>query len=177
MLEIQKNPNTLSTAWIEQLALDELNMDETGIVDIDDHLNPQHLLEEASITFMNNIRDKVDVYINKFNEYRGAGPGPQIKVFKISNTVNDFMLFRNALRLVFARKSNSCITIGMLANGKDLYAARLSKNDSTISDEPHEIRAHIGPFNRISWRFQGEEIDIDSLVRHYLCEFIKNSAR
>lgn len=171
------NSSLLSTAWVEQLALEEINMDETGIVHIDDHLNPEHLLEEASINFIDTIREKVDIYVSKFNEYRGGLSAPQIKTFKISNTVNDFMLFRNSLRLIFARKSNDTISIGFLSNGKDLFSARLSQNESAGGPTPHEIKAHLGPFHKISWKFQGEDIDIDALVKHYLCEFIRNSAR
>ena len=167
----------ISTQWIEHLALEELNMDETGVVHLDDHLNPDHLLEESSIHFMDQIRDKVDVYVQAFNNYRGPQAGAQIKIFKISNTVNDFMLFRNSLRLIFARKAHDLITVGFLASGKDLFSARLSQNEGQGGSVPHEIVAHLGPFHKITWRFQGEEVDVDALVRHYLSEFIRNSAR
>ena len=166
-----------ATQWIEQLALEELNMDETGVVHLDDHLNPDHLLEESSIRFMDQIRYRVDVYVQAFNNYRGSQPGSQIKIFKISNTVNDFMLFRNSLRLIFARKAHDLITVGFLASGKDLFAARLNESEGQGGPVPHEIKAHLGPFHKITWRFQGEEVDVDALVRHYLSEFIRNSAR
>ena len=39
----------VSTTWIESLALDELNMEESGIVNFNEHLNPIHYLEESSI--------------------------------------------------------------------------------------------------------------------------------
>lgn len=174
---IPSHSEKLSTTWVEQLALEELNMDESGVIHIDDHLNPHHLLEESSIRFMDLLREKVDIYTTKFNEYRGPQAGSQIKTFKISNTVNDFMLFRNSLRLIFARKSNDTISIGFLANGKDLFSARLGQNESHGGPAPHEIKAHLGPFNKISWRFQNEDVDLDALVKHYLCEFIRNSAR
>ena len=165
------------TDWIENLALDELNMDETGIVHFDDHLNIDQLLEESSLDLMNQIRDRIEVYVTCFNEYRGKNDqGPQIKIFKISNTVNDFMLFRNSLKLVFARKANDMISIGFLSNTGGLYAARLDNSQPALN-QAHEIRAHIGPFNKIIWQFQGEALDLDSMARHYLTEFIKNSAR
>jgi hypothetical protein len=41
----------------------------------------------------------------------------------------------------------------------------------------HNIKAHIGPFNKIQWLFENQEVEVDSLVRHYLSEFIKQSAR
>lgn len=168
----------LNYSWIENLAMEEINMDESGIVNISSHLNPSLLLEESSIELMNDIRDRLEAYTTKFNEHRGRNnANSAIKLFKISNTVNDFMLFRNSLRLIFARKSSDVISIGFLANGKDIYGARLSFNDQFGSTNIHEIRASLGAFNKISWKFNNELIDIDTMVRHYLTEFIVNSAR
>lgn len=178
MIEQNQIFQPLNYSWIEGLALDEINMDESGIVNINGHLNPELLLEESSIAFMNDLRDRFEAYVTKFNEYRARNhSNSTIKLFKISNTVNDFMLFRNSLRLIFARKSFDVISIGFLANGKDIYGARLSFNDQFGSTNIHEIRAHIGPFNKITWRFNNEVVDVDALVRHYLTEFIVNSAR
>jgi hypothetical protein len=175
---IEKNSQEVSTRWIENLALEELNMEESGVVTFNNHLDPSHMLEESSVDFMNGIRDRFEIYVSKFNEYRGDNQGSSsIKVFKISNTVNDFMLFRSSLRLIFARKSHDLISIGFLSNGKELFAARLGSGEMAGQHGPHEIRAHLGPFNNISWRFAGEKVDPDALVRHYLSEFIKNSAR
>lgn len=178
MIEQNISYQPLNYSWIEGLALDEINMDESGIVNINGHLNPELLLEESSIAFMNDLRDRFEAYTAKFNEQRARNhSNAAIKLFKISNTVNDFMLFRNSLRLIFARKSFDVISIGFLANGKDIYGARLSFNDQFGSTNIHEIRAHLGPFNKITWRFNNEVLDIDALVRHYLTEFIVNSAR
>lgn len=170
------SPEHISTKWIENLALEELNMEESGIISFNNHLNPSFLLEESSIDFMNQLRDRFEIYVSRFNEYRGVQNGG-IKIFKISNTVNDFMLFRNSLRLIFARKAHDLITIGFLSNGKDLFSARLSQDEDHGAPTLHEVRAHVGPFNKITWRFAGEVVDPDALVRHYLTEFIKNSAR
>lgn len=176
--ESQIIKNHLNTEWIESLAFDEINMDEAGIVDFNEHLNPQAFLEEESIKFMNGIRDLFEIYVTRFNECRG-GPnsGAQIKIFKISNTVNDFMIFRNSLRLIFSRKASDLIFVSLLANGKDVFAPRISDSSEQSNISHHEICAVIGPFNSIKWKFQGEEVHIRSMVRHYLEEFIKNSAR
>ena len=172
--------NELSCTWVENIALEEINMEESGIVVMNDHLNPAIYLEESSIKFLDQIRDLFEFYLTRFNEFRGGiTSGSHIKLFKISNTVNDFMLFRNSLRLIFARKANDVISIGLLINSKDVLAPRLPGEDenSFSHGSAHEIRAHIGAFNKISWRFQGEEVDVDAMVRHYLTEFIRQSAR
>ncbi len=174
--------DSLNTDWIEHLALEELNMDESGLVSFNEHLNPTAFIEESSIDIMNRVRDLFEFFVAKFNEFRGPGQGQLIKVFKISNTINDFMLYRNSLRLVIARKANDLITIGFMGNGGEYVPPRLGalargvESATPVSSSPHEIRAHLGPFYKVSWRFNGEEVDERALVKHYLSEFIKNSA-
>lgn len=167
----------ISTSWIEQLALEEVNMEETGVIHFNNHLNPLHLLEESSIEFIEKLRDRFEYYLLKFNELRSRkDQNNAIKLFKISNTINDFMLFRNGLKLVVARRSAEIISIGFLSNAGGMFSARLSY-DSPALNQAHEIRAHVGPFNDITWRFNSEAVDIDQVAKHYLIEFIKHSAR
>jgi hypothetical protein len=167
-----------STKWIENLALDEINMEESGVINFSEHLDPMHMLEVSSIEFMEQIKEKFEIFNAKFNELRTnqVDQTKSIKMFKISNTINDFMLFRNSLKLVVARRSADVISIGFLSNSGGLFAARMNY-ESSSTQKIHEIKAHVGPFNDIHWKFQGENIDLDSLVRHYLTEFIKHSAR
>lgn len=172
-----KNTSEVSTKWIENLALEEINMEKSGIVSFNDHLNPIYQLEESSIDFMNQLRDLFEIYVHKFNEYRGGENGNAIKIFKIANTVNDFMLYRNSLRLIFARRADDLISIGFLSNGKEIFSARTHEGQSHGEATTHEIRAHIGPFNKITWKFANEEVEVDALAKHYLAEFIKLSAR
>lgn len=167
----------VSTKWIESLALEELNMEESGVVNFAEHLNPSRLLEESSIELMEDLKERFEVYLTKFNEYRGDNSNTgSIKIFKISNTINDFMLFRNSLKLVVARRSADVISVGFLSNSGGLFAARMNYEGNATS-KLHEIKAHVGPFNKITWKFQGENVDVDSLVRHYLTEFVRHSAR
>ena len=161
-------------SWIEDLALEELRMDESGVVDYFGHIDPATVIEESSIDFMNQLREKFEFFINIFNQARGNNY--QIKIFKISNTVNDFMLFRNSLRLIFTRKSSDLVTIGFLSGNGELIPIKISR---MLPEQaaPSEIRAHVGPFNKVTWQFAGEQIDLDALVKFYLSEFIRNSAK
>lgn len=171
--------DSLNTNWIENLALEELSMEESGVIHLNEHLSPEILLEESSIEFMDQIRERLELYVNKFNQYRGSvGSSGHIKIFKISNTVNDFMLFRNSLRLIFARKANDLITIGFLSGRDGIFSARLAGQEKTDYHQSlHEVRAQIGPFNDIEWTFKGDEVKVDSMAKHYLSEFIRNSSR
>lgn len=172
------NKENITTNWIENLALEEINMEESGVINFSEHLDPMHMLQSSSIEFMENLKERFEIYVGKFNELRtNQGDNTRtIKMFKISNTVNDFMLFRNSLKLVVARRSPDVISLGFLSNAGGLFAARLNYQPES-KQKIHEIRAHVGAFNNIHWKFNGEDVDIDSLVRHYLTEFIKHTAR
>ncbi len=167
----------LTTSWIESLAIEEINMEESGVINFNEHLSPEKILEESSIEFMNSLRDYFEIFITKFNELRASKDNrSSIKIFKISNTVNDFMLFRNSLKLVVARRSSDVITIGFLSNAGGLFSARLN-NEIKAVNSVHEIQANVGPFGEVSWRFKGEKVKQEALAKHYLTEFIKHSAR
>lgn len=166
-----------NVSWIENLALEEVNMEESGIIRFDDHLNSQQLLEESSLQFVNKLKDRFEFYVSLFNQYRSnRDTSRSIKVFRISNTVNDFILFRNSLKLIVARRAPDLISIGFLSNNGGLFSGRLANENQSVH-AIHEIKAHIGPFNTISWRFRGEPVEIEPLVKYYLTEFVKNSSR
>jgi hypothetical protein len=164
------------TKWIERLALEELNMEDTNIVHMHDHIDPHFYLEQSSIELVNKLKNRFEFYINKFNEYRGnqIGGNP-IKLFKISNTVNDFMLFRNSLRLIVARKANDLISVGFLSNKGKIFSPGEDHKD--YNRDIHSLKAHIGAFNKITWRVGGDIVDEEALVNYFLSEFIRNSSR
>ena len=167
--------DSTNNTWIEQLALDEINMEETGVVHFQ-KMNPEKMLEEASIKLMSEIKELFDLYVYKFNEYRSQyGADSNIRIFKISDTVNDFMLFRNSLKLIIARRAADTISIGFLSNSGGLRAARLETE--TLEQKIHDIRGHLGPFGHITWKFQGNDVHFPSLVRHYMTEFAQLSAK
>lgn len=163
------------TTWIEQLALNEVNMEETGVIHFQ-KMDPNSLMEKSSIEVMDDLRDLFETYINTFNEHRNKyGAEHSIKMFKISDTVNDFMLFRNSLKLIVARRAADTISIGFLSNSGGLRAAKII--EETLDKKIHDIRAHMGSFGHISWKFQGDDVHFPSLVKHYMTEFIQLSAR
>lgn len=166
-----------NVSWIESLAMEEVNMEESGIIRFNDHLNTQQLLEESSLNFVNKLKDRFEFYVTMFNQYRGNKEASRgIKIFRISNTVNDFILFRNSLKLIVARRAPDVISIGFLSNNGGLFTPRLQNENQSVH-AIHEIKAHVGPFNTISWRFQDEPVETEALVKYYLTEFIKNSSR
>lgn len=168
------------TTWIESLAMEEINMEESGYISFNEAASPARLLEEASVTFMNQLKDRFEFYVALFNQFRvNRDQGRAIKVFRISNTVNDFMLFRNTLKLIVARRSPDVISIGFLSHSGGLFSPRIPGETVGAINAPaiHEIKANVGPFNHITWRYQGEAVEVEAIVRFYVSEFIRNSAR
>src|SRR5690606_12491843 len=125
-------------------------------------LSPEKDLQRSSIELMDKLRELFEIYLTKFNQIRvrEENKNSLIKIFKIANTVNDFMLYRNSLKLVVARKTSDVISIGFLSNTGGVFSARLN-NFSDAEAGVHEIKAHIGSFNQIEWRFRGERFDLD----------------
>ncbi len=166
--------NEISTKWIESLVVDEINMEESGIVHFNDHIDPGLNLEDSSIDIVEELRSKFEVFIYKFNQLR-SDPNKEIKIFKISETINDFLLFRNSLKLIVSRISNEIIRIGFMNNSGNFFSTR---NVQGVDSNPvfHEIHAHLGAFNKVTWRYKDDEVDLDAVVKFYLSEFIKQSA-
>ncbi len=165
-------------AWVENLAIEEINMEDSGFVTFTESLAPTRLLEESSIEFVNKVKDRFEFYVALFNQYRvNRDQGRAIKVFRISNTVNDFMLFRNTLKLIVSRRSPDLITIGFLSTHGGLFSSRPSGDPSPMTTTMHELKAHVGPFDQVTWRYQGELVEVEAIVRFYLTEFIRHSAR
>ena len=74
----------ITTKWIENLALEELHMEESGVVNFNTQHNPSFFLEESSIRLLDQIRERSDLYVEKFNELRSNHHNnAQIKTFKI----------------------------------------------------------------------------------------------
>lgn len=160
--------------------MEEINMEESGYISFNEAASPARLLEEASVTFMNQLKDRFEFYVALFNQFRvNRDQGRAIKVFRISNTVNDFMLFRNTLKLIVARRSPDVISIGFLSHSGGLFSPRIPGETVGAINAPaiHEIKANVGPFNHITWRYQGEAVEVEAIVRFYVSEFIRNSAR
>ena len=168
-----------TSPWIENLALEEINMEESGVIHISDHLSPESFLEESSLAMMATLKQQFEFFVDKFNKFRiksESERGTAIKVFKISNTINDFMLFRNSLKLIISRESIDQISIGLLSTTGSAFTSK-QRTDEVNTQRNHIIKAQIGPFNIIKWTLHGEEINSRALVRHYLTEFIRSSAR
>ena len=86
-----------STEWIKELVSSELQMEEQGEVDVTAGYNPDNNLEAETIQFLTEIKENFIDYATIFNKHRGVAVGG-VKIYGISRTQADFMLFRNGLK-------------------------------------------------------------------------------
>jgi hypothetical protein len=163
--------------WIEELAQSEIHMEESGTVDLGEPLDQKQLIEESAVELLSEMKDLFSVYLESFNRLRSTHQGPEtVKIYNISGTIADFMLFRNGLKLIVTHRELGVIRLSL--NQTPRAALGMNQNSQDLSGaSADEILAQVGPFREILWTYQGQPVKTEFLVRFYLSEFIKQSAR
>jgi hypothetical protein len=164
----------LNIDWIEKLARAEEQLERSDHIDFHAYLDDSKVVEAETIGFLNVLREKLSAYVEAFNALR-AGSNT-IKIFRISGTAAEFMLFRNSLKLIFANPRVGVIHVRFTSLAGGAYT-RLLKNKEEEPLDGDALEAQIGPFNEVFWTYRGQRVDATFLVKHYLTEFIKNSSR
>lgn len=158
--------------WIRDLVKSEQDMEEAGIVDFSAGFNPQSELEHATIDFMGDLKAAFVEAASAFNQLRGATLG-NIKIYGISKTQADFMLFRNGHKLIFSVREAGLVQI--IHNS---VAGSYLPGQNVSSTESHEsLQAHWGAFGELKWTYREQPLNIDYLVRYYMSRFVRDSAK
>ncbi|MGE4231808.1 MAG: hypothetical protein AB7F43_00620 [Bacteriovoracia bacterium] len=169
--------------WLHELAKNELNPDEASVFNDMGQFDPKQLVEESCIQYLENLRDLFTACANVFNAYSAGEASKQkfseVKIYGITNTPADFMLFRNNVKLVFSNTAHGIISVSFNQHVRGDLAvdgASISKENLPESfQKSREILAQLGPFMDISWTYQGEKVNPDRLVKYYFIEFVKAS--
>lgn len=164
-------------SWIKDLVRAEQEMDEAGMVDITAGFNPDQALAAETIDFLTKLREAFVEYSTAFNQMRGLAVGG-IKIYGISKTEADFMIFRNSFKLIFSSKGPGAISVKFQHQGVGFVpgTAIVDKTMDYLMNE-ETIEARWGAFNEIIWTHENLPIKLDYLVRHYLSLFIKESTK
>ncbi len=164
-------------AWIKDLVRAEQKMEESGVVDFSYGFDSQQLLVSESVGFLNNIKTVFVEASSSFNQLKGSSVG-RIKIYGISNTHSDFMLFRNGFKLIFSMKEPGVIGIRFHYVGAGfVQVGPASDNGVKVPSEEDILIARWGAFGDLVWTYQEQPIKIDYLVRYYLTRFIRESAK
>ena len=164
--------------WIKDLVRAEQKMEESGVVDFNVGFDPQAILVTESVGFLNTLKTAFVEAAASFNQLKGSSVG-RIKIYGISNTHADFMLFRNGFKLIFALKEPGLIGIRFHFVGAGLMqvpAANVGDNQKLPTEEDM-LTARWGAFGDLVWTYQEQSVKVDYLVRYYMTRFIRESAK
>ena len=162
----------MELAWIKDLAEQELNSENSEMREISMPTTEASIIEEGIINFLMDLKDEFKKSTDFFNTYR---PNASIKMYRINNTVADFMLFRNGLKLVVANSAPGIISLYFMSPMGGVFGAGPSSQSGPIQGG-HQLRAKLGPFGEVGFFYQELKVEIPSMVKHYLGQFIKMSS-
>lgn len=167
-------------SWIKELVKAEQQMEESGLVDMSFGFDPERVLVTETIQFLMNLKTEfVDASTN-FNELKPSALG-RIKIYGIAKTHADFMLFRNGFKMIFSLKAPGQISIRFNFIGTN-YIPTPGAPESTpaananVMDE-NIVEAKWAAFEELVWTYRGQPVKLEFMVRHYLTQFIRESAK
>ncbi len=186
----------LDFSWVHELAKNEVRPEEANIFNRVNQFDPRQLIEESTIEFLEELRDLFTMNIKVFNNYSENNTKfSEIKIYGISQTPADFMLFRNNTKLVFSNSAHGIISavfsqhsgaqndsargtskdLSSASSGGALTGSSVLRDSYGPGKNQQDIMAEVGPFLDIRWAFQGESVRPERLVKFYFIEFIKAS--
>jgi hypothetical protein len=160
--------------WIKELVVAEQQMEDAGVVDMEAGFDPNRQVEEATLEFITDLKAAFVEAASAFNQLKGSTLG-QIRIYGISKTKADFMLFRNGFKLIFSMRQVGTISVAYsnaVANYTPGSAPQVEEKKTADL-----LRATWGAFGQLIWTYNEHSINVDYLVRYYMSRFVKDSAR
>lgn len=158
--------------WLKRLVDNETELLRTGAGDFISHQDHRKVVEEATLEFMQELKEEFLNCVDLFNSYRGGSHLPNsVKIFNISNTVADFIVFRNTLKLVISNPALGVINCSLVNRANTFTKAPVKSKK-----EGYDLIAQLYPFNDLAWTFHGERVNVEAVVRYLFTDFVKSSA-
>lgn len=166
--------------WIKDLVKAEQAMEESGVIDVTAGFDPNKHLSEATFDFMRDLKAAFVESAATFNQLKGSTLGT-IKIYGISNTVADFMLFRNGYKLIFTVAGPGVLSVRFNTIGNQFFPQPQAEGSpsqaSQTSSSGDVLKASWGAFGELNWTYDGKPINLDYLVRYYMTRFIRESTK
>lgn len=157
--------------WIRELVKSEQRMEETGLVEVQSGDAERILLEQETVRFLEELKQEFVDAASAFNHLKASAIG-RIKIYGVAQTAADFMLFRNGFKMIFSQSNPGQIRVKFNFIGTNF----IPNEQDTASIEEDLIDSAWGPFQELSWLYQGQEFKSKALVKFYLSKFIRESA-
>jgi len=158
-------------SWIKDLVRSEQQMEESGMVEMTTGFEPEKQLLNETILFLSSLKREFIDSTTAFNQMKGSPLG-RIKVYSISQTQADFMLFRNGCKLIFSMKQPGTIAMKFNRSG----GINPAFQESQVSDE-EILMAKWGPFGDLVWAYNNQPVKVEYLLRYYTTRFVHESAK
>ncbi len=162
--------------WIHELARAEIHPEAEKILQLGKSFDPQQLVEESTIQFLSELKERFNDYAQALNGYSEGGARFQdVKVYAVAQTAADFMLFRNQVKLIFSNSAHGIIQISFAQHIRGTIAVNgLDPEGSSSSISPsQDLLVQMGPFRNVFWTFQGEKVTPEEVSKFYFIEFIR----
>lgn len=171
--------------WIHELARGEVHPDAEKLLQLGRSYDPQLLVEESTVEFLAQLRERLTEYSKTFNTFSEKGSKFQeIKIYSIAQTASDFMLFRNQVKLIFSNPAHGVIQIAFAQHSRNpaLSSSHLVDGQTQVQSAPvpkngqtQELLAQLGPFRDLFWTYQGEKITADQVSKFFFIEFARTT--
>jgi hypothetical protein len=163
--------------WIKELVLAEQQMEESGVVDFTAGFDPQVLLETQTLEFMNAMKSSFVEVASAFNQLKPSSLG-HIKIYGISKTKADFMLFRNGYKLILSVRQPGLIGIRLhTLSSTYMPGAGASSEDQVDQGSEDYLKARWGAFGELNWTYKDHSVNTEYMVRYYTTRFLRESTR
>lgn len=160
-------------SWIKELVLAEQQMEEAGVVEMEAGFDPERELERETLEFIQDLKASFIEAASAFNQLKGSTHG-HLRIYGISKTKADFMLFRNGYKLIFSLRQAGVIAVTYSAAGAHYVPGTVRPDEP----EPRDmLQATWAAFGQLTWTYNGHPINMDYLIRYYVSRFVKDSAR
>lgn len=154
--------------WSEELALNELRAERQGEVEVANAYQRPELLRRRTREFVMQLRDLFKKQIELFNAARKS-PASTVHLYRVSQTAEDFMLFRNGVKLMISGQRSGKILLVFNQGFSPVF-------NPSVSNQV-ELEASWGAFDQLHWTYKGERLQVSDVVRFFMTEFVRNSAR
>lgn len=147
-------------------------MEDSGVIDMTAGFDHEKQLEDSTIDFLNDLKLAFVEAASTFNQLKGSTLG-HIRIYGISKTRADFMLFRNGYKLIFNMRQPGVVAIQYSA----AVAQYLPGQNPTQELGQDHLTAQWGAFGQLNWTYNDRPIQLDYLIRYYMSRFVRDSAK
>lgn len=161
------------SGWIHDLARAETHPDAERLLGLGSNLDPHQIVEEETVRFLAELRERFNEFSRVFNSYSEAGARfSEVKLYSVAQTAADFMLYRSQVKLVVSNSAHGVIALSFAQHARGPFGFD-GANPDVAPSKAQELLAQIGPFRDVRWTFQGEEVKPEQIAKYYFAEFVR----